>query len=61
MENDITKVVKGVSLVIKKSKAGNDYYVLRVTFADGYTVDNFVNQDQLYIINGIAAKYSAKA
>lgn len=61
MENDISKVVKGTSLVTKKSKAGNDYYVLRTTFADGYVVDNFVNQDQLYIINGIVAKYGAKA
>lgn len=53
MEKDITKVVKGVSLVTKKSKAGNDYYVLRTTFASGYTVDNFVNQDQLFILNSM--------
>jgi len=50
MENDIMPIVEGVSLVTKKSKAGNDYTVLRVTFEGGYTVDNFLNQDQKYII-----------
>lgn len=56
MEKDVLKCVKGVSLVTKKSKAGNDYYVLRVTFASGYTIDNFVNQDQLYIVNSMLSK-----
>lgn len=53
MENDISNKVKGVSLVTKKSKAGNDYYVVRITFQSGYQIDNFVNQDQLFIINSI--------
>ena len=53
MENDISKSVKCVSLVTKKSKAGNDYHVIRVTFNNGYTVDNFVNQDQLFIIKSV--------
>lgn len=53
MENDISKNVKGVSLVTKKSKAGNDYVVLRVTFPNGYVVDNFLNQDQQFIINSL--------
>lgn len=55
MENDISNKVKGVSLVTKKSKAGNDYHVLRVTFQSGYQIDNFVNQDQLFIINAMLA------
>lgn len=53
MEKDISKTVKGIALVQKKSKAGNDYHVLRLTFNGGYVVDNFVNQDQLFIINGM--------
>lgn len=53
MENDITKNVKAVTLATKLSKAGNEYYVLRVVFSNGYAVENFVNQDQLFIINSI--------
>lgn len=56
MEKTISQKVKGVFLVTKKSKAGNDYTVLRVTFSDGYAVDNFVTADQLYIINDILSK-----
>lgn len=59
MENDISSIVKGISLVTKKSKAGNDYFVLRVTFNSGYTVDNFVNQDQLFILNSMLSQSKA--
>lgn len=55
MENDISNKVKGVSLVTKKSKAGNDYYTIRVTFQSGYQIDNFVNHDQLFIINSMVS------
>lgn len=53
MEKDIQMIVKGVSLVTRKSKAGNDYTVLRVTFENGYHIDNFLTQDQLFIVRGL--------
>jgi len=56
MEKTISQVVKGVSLATKKSKAGNDYTVLRVTFNTGYTIDQFVTADQLYILNDLVNK-----
>lgn len=58
MEKNIQSIAKGVSLVTKKSKAGNDYTVLRVTFLNGFTIDNFVDHNQLYILNDLASKDS---
>lgn len=47
---NLTSNVAEVALVPKKSKTGNTYYVLSLTFKDGYCVENFVNRDQLYIL-----------
>lgn len=50
---DITQKVKGVSLVTKKSKAGTDYQMLAVTFVNGYVLETFLKQEQLFIINSM--------
>lgn len=53
MENDITKYAKAVTLATKLSKSGKEYFVLRVVFSNGYMVENFVTQDQLFILNSM--------
>lgn len=50
---DITQKVKGVSLVTKKSKLGNDYTVLQVVFQNGYKFESFLKDEQLFIINSM--------
>lgn len=50
---DITQKVKSVSLVTKKSKAGNDYQMLQVVFQNGYKYEAFVKDEQLFIINSM--------
>lgn len=44
--------IKSVTKVTRKSaKTGNDYSVLRVEFKDGYVIENFLNDDQKYILS----------
>ena len=45
--------VKDVSLVTKKSKAGNDYQMLAITFNNGYVFETFAKAEQLFIINSL--------
>lgn len=56
MEDNITKLVKSVSLLTRTSKAGNPYKVMVVEFANGYKVENFINQDQQFILQSVLAR-----
>lgn len=44
--NSIMTKVKDVSLVTKKSKAGNDYQMLAITFNNGYVFETYVEVKQ---------------
>ncbi len=37
-------------IVKKVSKAGNDYYNIQLLFANGYTCELFINNEQKFII-----------
>lgn len=47
---DLSQKIKGISLASKKSKAGNDYNTLDITFANGYTLSKYVNPEEAFII-----------
>lgn len=53
MSKDLTPILGGLSIETKTSKAGKPYQVLQCAFTDNdrtYTVDNFLSQDQLFIL-----------
>lgn len=54
MEKSLSPILVDASLVTKKSKSGKEYTMLRNTYQVGtqvYNIDNFLSQDQLYILN----------
>lgn len=53
MNDSLLSKVKNISIVTKKSKAGNDYQMLQVTFANGYVYESYVKPEQLFIINSM--------
>lgn len=55
---NIMPSVHSVDLVQKKAKSGNFYTVIRITFKDGYQYENFLSNDQKYIIDTIQQKFS---
>lgn len=50
---DLTQKIKGVSLVTKKSKAGNDYNMLQVVFQNGYTLEKYVDANESFIVGSM--------
>lgn len=50
---DLLQKVKGISLVEKTSKAGNNYHMLQVTFSNGYVWEEFVKNDAAFIISSM--------
>ena len=56
MDNSLLNKVKDIKLVTKQSKAGNTYQMLQSMFTNGYALETFVKDEQLFIINNI--KYS---
>lgn len=57
MEKSLSPILKDVLIVSKTSKAGNAYYILRSVFQDDsgkvYQIDNFINNDQRYILDSM--------
>lgn len=57
MEKDLQNLVDSVLVVEKTSKAGNKYFVLRTVLTgangDPYVIDNFLSQDQRFIIDSM--------
>ncbi len=53
MENSLLNKVKDIKLVTKQSKAGNTYQMLQIMFTNGYALETFVKDEQLFIINNI--------
>lgn len=54
METSLSPILVDALLVKKKSKTGKEYTMLRNTYQVGdqvYNIDNFLSQDQLYILN----------
>lgn len=50
-------VVEDVVIDVRQSqKTGKDYSVLLVKFANGYETLQFLNSDQIYIINDLISK-----
>lgn len=53
MSDSLLSKVKNICLVTKKSKAGNDYQMLQVTFANGYVYESYAQAEQVFIINSM--------
>lgn len=49
-------MIKEVFREKKVSKNGNDYQVLVIVFENGYKLEHFLNNEQIYILNDVPLK-----
>lgn len=51
---DLSRSIKSFNIEERtSSKTGKKYSVLVATFNNGYTLETFLNQEQLFILNSI--------
>ena len=50
---ELNAKIKTVALNEKVGKTGNKYYTLSIEFVNGYVIENFINNDQKFILQTI--------
>ena len=53
---ELNNSIKSVSVETKVSQKGNEFSVIVIEFKNGYKISNYINNDQLFILQLLASK-----